>query len=314
MSHAFAEVPETDTATDRFDDRTLLVPAVASVEMANASVHTIPHAPIGLPVPLTHHAWYPLSPCGSGCLPQAIGRRRRLLAGARLVWLVGTIAWCLMIACAVVVTPRLIRRRAARHACRALLRAVGIRVAIDDRRPFPSSARALVVANHISFLAVLAVAVVNPAHFVAKSDVASMPVISAVARFLGVITVERESLRRLPSAVDDAARVLERDRSVAVFPEGTTRCGRATGAFRPAFFQAAIDAGVPVQPMAIRYTNADGTADTSASFIGDDTIIDTLRRVLTARNMTVTVRIHEMQLPGSDRRELAERCERLTVA
>lgn len=271
------------------------------------------HAPIGLPVPLTHHAWYPLSPCGSGCMSHD-RRRRRTLATFRLLRLVVTIGWCAVVALTVLMAPRLVRRKVASRSSRAILRAVGVRVEIDDRRPFPSHGRGLVVANHISYLDVLAVAVVAPSHFVAKSDVAAIPVISVLARWLGVISVERNSLRRLPATIDEVIDVLEQDRSVAVFPEGTTRCGRTTGRFRPAFFQAAIEAGVPVQPLGIRYSGRGGELDTAAGFIGDDSIVDTLRRVLYASGLTVHVRVHEPQLPVGDRLTLARRCERLAAA
>jgi len=51
-----------------------------------------------------------------------------------------------------------------------------------------------------------------------------------------------------------------------------------------------------------------GTVTAAAGFIGDDSPADTLRRVLRTRGLGVHIRVHESQLPGSDRRELADRC------
>jgi len=96
---------------------------------------------------------------------------------------------------------------------------------------------------------------------------------------------------------------------VVAFPEGTTWCGLAFGRFRPAMFQAAIDAGRPVQPLRLSYHHRDGSRSTAASYIGDDSLLDSLRRIVTARRTIVHVRVESLQLPGADRRELAARCE-----
>ena len=75
-----------------------------------------------------------------------------------------------------------------------------------------------------------------------------------------VIPIERASLRRLPDVVDAVADRLRAGQTVVAFPEGTTWCGLAYGPFRPAMFQAAIDAGRPVQPLRLSYHHRDGSA------------------------------------------------------
>ncbi|OPX14509.1 lysophospholipid acyltransferase family protein [Gordonia sp. i37] len=256
------------------------------------------------------HAWYPTSPCGSHCLDDAGPRVGRIVVALRIARLVTTAVMIGLVGLMATVAPRLVRRAYLRWAARELLRAIGIRVIIDDRRPFPSRARGLIVANHISYLDILAIAVVQPAHFVAKSDVAAMPGISTLARRLGVICIDRGSLRTLPTVISEAVAGLERDSSVAVFPEGTTWCGRAQGGFRPAFFQSALDAGVPILPIGIAFS-ADGIPTAETGFIGDDGPADTLARVLRMRAVAVHVSLHEPQLPSGDRRTMAARCEQL---
>ncbi|AZG48812.1 lysophospholipid acyltransferase family protein [Gordonia insulae] len=284
---------------------------------APAALAAAPSRPTVLPVPSipARHAWYPESVCGTGCRQSDdVDIAGGLRVVVRTVGLAAVVLVLVLTGPLVVMAPRMIRRRYLGRAARGLLSAIGVAISVDDRRPFAGTARGLIVANHISYLDILALAVVSPAHFVAKSDVATMPVISALARRLGVITIDRASLRGLPATVQSAVSHLHRDTSVAVFPEGTTWCGREAGRFRPAFFQAAIDAGVPVTPVRLRFVGEDGSATTAASFIGDDTPLDTLRRVLRARGITVEIRVHEMQLPDTDRRSLAARCERLVAA
>jgi 1-acyl-sn-glycerol-3-phosphate acyltransferase len=58
---------------------------------------------------------------------------------------------------------------------------------------------------------------------------------------------------------------LKEGRPVAVFPEGRTRDGSEVGAFHARIFQPAVEASVPVQPVALRY-GAHGDAQTVVAF------------------------------------------------
>ncbi|WP_232716122.1 lysophospholipid acyltransferase family protein [Gordonia metallireducens] len=266
-------------------------------------------------VPVERHPWFPVSDCGQECLGPCATRRvaDALTVGARLCRLGATTGRLVATLVADGTMARLLRRprRALRaRAAGSLLAALGIGVVVDDRRSDPH-ANGLIVANHISFLDVLALALVSPAAVVAKSDVVDMPVVAGLARRFGVIAVDRGTLRGLPAAVGDVSARLAAGSSVIVFPEGTTFCGRTGGAFRPAFFQAAVDAAVPVVPVRLRFVGPDGRAATAPSFIGDDSPLDTLRRVLRARGLTVVVRLERVEVPGADRRELSRRCERV---
>ncbi|WP_439029433.1 lysophospholipid acyltransferase family protein [Gordonia terrae] len=289
-----------------------------------AEAHTSRPRPLGCRTPgdvgPRSHPWFPISTCGDSCIAPRMARRLTAISDAtvvlwRLFRLTAVVAWIVWAASTAGVSARLRHRppRALRGpASAALLRALGISVDVEDLRGDPSGP-GLVVANHISFLDVLALALISPAHVVAKSDVVAMPVVSSLARRFGVIAVDRATLRGLPSTVGEVADRLHGHTSVIVFPEGTTYCGRTGGAFRPAFFQAAIDADVPVVPVRLRFVGVDGTTATAPSFIGADTPADTLRRVLRTRGLALTMVIHPVESPGRDRRELAGRCERVVA-
>jgi hypothetical protein len=66
-------------------------------------------------------------------------------------------------------------------------------------------------------------------------------------------------------------------------------------------FQAAIDAGAPVVPIAITYDS------TAAAFVGDDSLWASVRRVAGLRSLTVTLIFAPALRPaaGADRRVLA---------
>lgn len=177
----------------------------------------------------------------------------------------------------------------------------------------------LVVANHVSWLDIPLVAAACPGRMLAKSDIRHWPVLGPLAALGGTLFVERERLRTLPATVRSLASALRGGARVVVFPEGGTRCGRGPGGrFRPAAFQAAIDAGAAVQPLRIRYLAGprDHRAPAgAAAFVGDDPLTASLWRVVRAAGLTAEIRvlapIPAGAVPG--RRELA-RLAQSTVA
>jgi hypothetical protein len=93
-------------------------------------------------------------------------------------------------------------------------------------------------------------------------------------------------------------------------PEGTTWCGQGSGRFRPALFQAAIDGGVPVIPVAVRFRMADGRETTAPAFIGEETLLDSVRRVARLRGLVMEVHLLGELAPG----RAAGRCELAALA
>lgn len=200
----------------------------------------------------------------------------------------------------------------ARTVFRSVLRAMGVRLEVSGGDGLAARGRgALVVNNHTSWLDVVAVHAVRPMRAVAKRDITSWPVLGQLVTAAGSVYVHREGLRSLPATVTELAGVLRGGSMVNVTPEGTTWCGLTHGRFRPAMFQAAIDGGVPVLPVALRFRMADGTATTAPSFIGDEAIVDSVRRVARLRGLVLEVTVLDELAPGraADRRELAALAE-----
>ncbi|MEU4777782.1 lysophospholipid acyltransferase family protein [Micromonospora sp. NPDC023633] len=196
------------------------------------------------------------------------------------------------------------------------LRAFGVRLVVRGRSP---RRRALLVANHASWLDVLALLAVAPARMVAKREVRSWPLVGLLAAAAGTVLVDRSRPRDLPATVARVTAALRAGRPVAVFPEGTTWCGTADAVgcrpgrgFRPALFQAAVDAQAPVVPLRIGYRcAATGAPTTAAAFVGDDDLLRSVRRVLAARGLEVRVTVSAALHParGADRRLLARAAE-----
>ena len=84
---------------------------------------------------------------------------------------------------------------------------------------------------------------------------------------------------------------------------------QGSGPFYPAMFQAAVDTGRPVQPLRLRYQHRDGSVSTVPAYIGDDTLLASIGRLMVARRTVAKIYVESLQLPGEDRRELARRCQ-----
>jgi 1-acyl-sn-glycerol-3-phosphate acyltransferase len=245
---------------------------------------------------VTDSLWLPRSSCDTYCLPASD-------SGPRVS--------PIRVAATLPVLPLLTaagRGRVLRFFARAVLAAIGVRHALRGRLPRRG---ALIVANHVSWLDILVLVAYAPAQLLAKREVRSWPVIGPLAAVAGAIFVDRVRPRALPGVVADVTAALRAGRVIAVFPEGTTWCGRTAGRFRPAMFQAAVDAGVPVAPVTLRFGLAGGAPTTVAAFVGDDRLLASVGRVLAARGLHVTVQAHRAlyPVPGASRRALARAAE-----
>ncbi|MBU6534383.1 lysophospholipid acyltransferase family protein [Streptomyces mayonensis] len=255
-------------------------------------------------------AWLPTAPCTPGACVEA---SRRAAAVPRAVLRLTAVAALLLAGIAVVCVPSGLRHRLpaalVRRWCRWVVRAAGVRVRVTGAAA--SEGGLLLVAPHVSWLDIPLLAAVRPARMLAKSEVRRWPVAGAPAARAGVLFIERDRLRALPATVDAVARALRAGAAVAVFPEGSTWCGRARGPFRRAVFQAALDAGAPVQPVRIRYRSGEGEVSTTPAFVGPDTLLASVWRVVSARGLTAEVDVCPAVPPGrhGDRRSLAEAAE-----
>jgi 1-acyl-sn-glycerol-3-phosphate acyltransferase len=135
-----------------------------------------------------------------------------------------------------------------------MLRAAGVRVRLVG--VWPEEDGVLLVANHLPWIDVLALACVANVRVLAKREVGDWPVVGGLARCAGALFLDRAGLRGLPAVI---AAALRSGDCVAVFPEGTTWCGAAAGPFRRAAFQAALNVGAPVRPVAITSRHPDGS-------------------------------------------------------
>lgn len=173
------------------------------------------------------------------------------------------------------------------RACRMLLVLMGVRLRIEG-----APARGLLVANHVSWLDAMLVTSLQPLCFLAKSEIGAWPVIASIARSQGTIFVDRRRPRGIPAVNEAMAERLATGRAVLLFPEGTTHDGSRCGRFhtshlaciRSLFARAPATLRAEVQPVALAYS------DPVAAWIGDDTLLPHLWRILRRPGITCTLK------------------------
>jgi 1-acyl-sn-glycerol-3-phosphate acyltransferase len=256
----------------------------------------------------TESAWVPRASCDASCVSATQAPAGQRMAVAWRIAVRATFALLLLSATPLLAIPVPGRSHVQRSYCRLMLRCLGVRITVSGG-PIRNLQGVLVVSGHVSWVDIFAIGSVMPGRFVAKSEMTTWPGLGMLARLMKVIPIERENLRSLPNVVHTIAERLRAGQTVVAFPEGTTWCGLAYGRFRPAMFQAAVDAGRPVQPLRLSYHHRDGRPSTVAAYVGDDTLLASIRRLITAQRTIIRVQVESLQLPGEDRRDLAARCE-----
>jgi 1-acyl-sn-glycerol-3-phosphate acyltransferase len=165
----------------------------------------------------------------------------------------------------------------------------------------------LIVANHVSWLDILAVHAACPeARFVSKAEVRHWPLVARLVDAARTLYLERERPRDALRVVHHAAEALREGDTVAVFPEGTVNDGHALLPFHGNMLQAAISTGTPIQPVALRYADAGRDPSPAALFTGDITLKQTLWWLACAEGLGVHVTVlTALQSAHADRRALA---------
>lgn len=189
---------------------------------------------------------------------------------------------------------------------RQLLGICGIAVVLHQQQSAQTPARALIVANHISWLDIFVLNAIQPCRFVAKSDIRSWPCIGWLCAKTGTIFIVRDKLSDVGRILQGLVRSLACGERVAFFPEGTTAEQGKLLPFHANLFEAAIAAKVPVQPYALRYVDGQGKYHPAADFIGATTMVASVLSILKARAMTVEVtQLALVATAGTQRRALA---------
>ena len=155
-----------------------------------------------------------------------------------------------------------------------MLRVLGIGHIVDGVAPV---AGGLLVANHVSWLDIMAVhAVVPEVRFVSKADVKAWPLVARLVDAGSTLYLERERKRDALRVVHVVAESLAAGQTVAIFPEGTTSSGHGLLPFHANLLQAPITSATLVQPIALRYSESANAVSEAVEFVGRTTMLESL--------------------------------------
>jgi 1-acyl-sn-glycerol-3-phosphate acyltransferase len=133
---------------------------------------------------------------------------------------------------------------------RRLLKAAGVRVTLVGFDRVPQDRPVVYVSNHQSWFDILGLAGTVPGtlRFVAKKEMASIPLLGRAMKAAGHIYIDRQNRAQAIEAYEEVAAWIRDGLSTVVFPEGTrSRSGRLLP-FKKGPFVLAIAAQVPVVP------------------------------------------------------------------
>jgi 1-acyl-sn-glycerol-3-phosphate acyltransferase len=193
-----------------------------------------------------------------------------------------------------------------------LMRVFGFRL---RRVGTPAAGPVLFVANHVSWVDIVALHSQRMMGFVAKREIAGWPLVGWMAGRGETIFHQRGSTESLGGVLHEMLARLRAGRSVGVFPEGRTRDGREVGPFHARIFLAAVEAGARVQPVALRY-GAHGDAQTVVAFAPGESFVANFFRLLGEPARLAEVHFLEPIAPGDagGRRRIAETARERIVA
>lgn len=167
-------------------------------------------------------------------------------------------AFVIIIALLIVIVPHFLFRALAQRSPipRLFLKIVGLTVGMNVR---VHGARVkhdvLYVANHVSWMDILALGGETGCAFVSKAEVEQWPMIGWLADQVGTVYVKREDRRAVIGQADNVRDAVGKGGPVSLFPEGTTNDGVIIKPFRASLLASMVDPpkGARVQPVAIDY-------------------------------------------------------------
>jgi len=161
-----------------------------------------------------------------------------------------------------------------------------------ERIGIPLKRDVFFIANHISWIDILAIAGTSGTAFVSKAELGDVPVLGWLARLNRTVFVKRENRLGVAEQINSLREALADNWSVTVFPEGTVTDGQSLLPFKTSMLRVLEPPppGVFVQPVMLDY----GAIAEWIGWVGDESGLNNAKRVL-ARAGTFKLRVHFLE-------------------
>ena len=139
---------------------------------------------------------------------------------------------------------------------RSILAVSGVRVRVEGRERIDPAAAFVCMSNHQSNfdIPVLLGHFPRPFRWLAKAELFRIPIFGRAMRGAGYIAIDRSNRPAAIASLRQAAEAVRGGVSVMIFPEGTRSPDGILKSFKKGGFVMAIEAGVPIVPVALRGT------------------------------------------------------------
>lgn len=167
-----------------------------------------------------------------------------------------------------------------------ICRIAGVRVAQTGQ---PCRSGVFLLANHVSWIDIPALASVTGTAFVAHDGLAAVPLVHWLCRMNDTVFVARHDRASVHRQVEQVRQAIRESGALAIFPEGTTSDGTGLLPFKSSLLSALapVPEGIAVQPVLLDY----GAEAASLAWVGEEHGLDNFLRIL-ARFRPVRVTLH----------------------
>jgi 1-acyl-sn-glycerol-3-phosphate acyltransferase len=171
----------------------------------------------------------------------------------------------------------------------------------------PPESPFLLVANHLTYVDIVVLESQVDCAFIAKSEVATWPVLGLICRSLSTIFIDREHKRDILKAMSRAEQMLDRGLGVVLFAEGKSSQGETVAPFKPSLLEFAARRKIPVHYATISYTVPTGEipAEQSVCWWNDVPFAKHVFRLLKLQCFEATVTFGPTPIQAEDRHVLA---------
>ena len=136
---------------------------------------------------------------------------------------------------------------------KVILWACGVKVIVKGRENVDKSKNYIFIANHESFIDIPAVFVASPLalFFLAKKELAKVPVMGWFIGYIGMIFIDRGNSEKSKQSLQHAGELIRNGRNVISFPEGTRSIDGEIKLFKRGSFIISRECGIDILPMGI---------------------------------------------------------------
>lgn len=162
----------------------------------------------------------------------------------------------------------------------------------------------LIVANHVSWLDILAIMAHYPSSFIAAKEFKSWLLVGKMIENAGTVFIDRQNRKDIAPINQAIAQTLQAGGNVCFFPEARTSLGNGVLPLKAALFQSAIMAQSPIQVLALRYYDAQNQRTEHVTY-SDINFVQSLWQILAQPEIRLQINANEwiepQKLPDHDR-------------